>query len=131
MFDMYVIEGEALMVGRPKGILDASQATRIVEFIEIKEIEAEAGFNRFCDLTRLDGIHLSSAEVSELAVRRSQFNPNDVHVKSAFLAVDPLARAMACMHKQLLSSPRIEVRVFDVLEEAAEWLAVKPARLKL
>ena len=75
MFDVYVIEAESLFVGRFKGTLDFSEATRIVEFIEIKESNFETGFNRFCDLTHLEGICLSSGEVAELAGHRSAFNP--------------------------------------------------------
>jgi hypothetical protein len=131
MFDVYMIEREALMVCRPKRVLDASAAKQIVEFVEIKEVETETGFDRFCDLTGLDSIHLSSADVMELAVRRRTFNPNDVRVKSAFLATNPLAVGVARMYEQLLNSPRIEVRVFSELEAAAEWLVVRPARLRL
>ena len=131
MIDVYVIEGDALMVARPKDILDAQTAERIVEFIEIKEEQLETGFNRFCDLTCLEGINLSFAEVLRFAVRRATFNPNDIHVKSAFLATNPLGHGIARMYENLLHSPRIEVRVFSELEAAAEWLAVKPDRLTL
>jgi len=131
MIDVYVIEGDALMVARPKDTLDAQTAERIVEFIEIKEEQLETGFNRFCDLTRLEGINLSFAEVLSFAVRRGAFNPNDIHVKSAFLAANPLGHGIARMYEHMLHSPRIEVRVFGELEAAAEWLAVKPDRLTL
>jgi hypothetical protein len=131
LFDVYMLEGETLMVARPKGTLDASEAMRIVDFIEIEEIETETGFNRFCDLTRLDGISLSSEDIVKLAARRRAFNPNNIHVKSAFLATHPLAYAISCLYQDLLNSPRIQVRVFSELEDAAEWLAVTPDRLKL
>jgi hypothetical protein len=131
MMDVYMIEGDTLMVGRPKGLLDAETAARIVELIEIKEVETETGFSRFCDLSRLDAIHLSFAEVRTLAERRSLFNPNNVRVKSAFLATNPLASGIARMYELLLNSPRIEVRVFSELDAAAEWLAVKTDRLTL
>jgi hypothetical protein len=131
MIDTYVIESSSLMVSRLKGILDAEMSERIVGLVEIKEEALETGFNRFCDLTRLEGILLSSAEVSALADRRSAFNPNDVHVKSAFWATNPLALGIACMYEQLLHSPRIEVRVFTELAAAAEWLGVKPDALKI
>jgi hypothetical protein len=131
MFDVYMIERDALMVARPKGIFDTSEAVRIVEFIEIKETAFERGFDRFCDLTGLDSIHLTAAQVSELADRRRTFNPNTVRVKSAFFANHPLALGIARIYEQLLNSPRIEVRVFSELEAAAEWLAVKPDKLKL
>jgi len=131
MFDTYMIDKAALMVARPKGTLDASESIRIVEFIEIKEVESETGFNRFCDLTGLDGVHLSFADISALAARRAKFNPNDIHVKSALLAMHPLASAIARMYEELLCSERIEVRVFSNLEDSADWLGVKPDRLKL
>ena len=131
MMDVYMIEGDALMVGRPMGILDAETAARIVELIEIKEVETETGFSRFCDLSRLDAIHLSFAEVRTLAERRSLFNPNNVRVKSAFLATNPFVSGIARMYELLLNSPRIEVRVFSELDAAAEWLAVESDRLTL
>ena len=131
MFDVYVIDSEALMVGRPNGILDAQTAERIVDFVEIKEKELEAGFNRFCDLSRLDSINLSSKDLMQLATRRRAFNPNTAHVKSAFLAAHPLAFGVARMYQLLLHSSRIEVRVFQDIESAAEWLSVKPDMLRL
>jgi hypothetical protein len=131
MIDVYVIEGDALMVGRPKGVLDAQMVERIIEFVEIKEVETETGFNRFCDLTGLEEIHLSFADVLRLAARRGAFNPNDVRVKSAFLATHPLAYGIARMYELMLRSPRIEVQVFKELEAAAGWLAVRPDRLTL
>jgi hypothetical protein len=131
MFDVYVLESDLLMVCRPNGILDADVTEKIVEFIEIKEEQSESAFNRFCDLTRLEGINLSSAEVLHLANRRRAFNPNDFQVKSAFFATRPLDLGIARMYELLLNSPRIEVRVFSELEPAALWLGVKPEKLTL
>jgi hypothetical protein len=131
MFDVYVVECDSLMVGRPKGILDARAAERIVEFIELKEFDSENGFNRFCDLTALEGIQLSFSEILYLAIRRSSFNPDYAPVKSAFLAIHPFAFAIARMYEQMLCSPRIEVRVFGELKLAAEWLGVSPDKLML
>ena len=131
MLDICMIESDALLVARPKGVLDAEKAERIVEFIEIKEISFETGFNRFCDLNRLEGISLLTGDILKLANRRRTFNPNNIHVKSAFLAADTLAFGIARMYEQLLNSPRIEICVFSELQTAAEWLAVRADCLKL
>jgi hypothetical protein len=131
MFDVYMIERDALIVCRPKGILDASEALQIVEFVEVKEKEMESGFDRFVDLTQLESIRLSAAEVAALADRRRTFKPNDIRVKSAFVATHPLSYGIARMYEQMLNSDRIEVQVFCELEEAAAWLLVKPQKLKL
>lgn len=129
MFELHTVESDALLVSHFKGILDAEAAQRIVEFLEEKEIEVETGFHRFCDLTLLEGIQLSIRDVRQLAARRREFNPNPVRVKSAFLAMDPLAFGVSRMYEQLLNSPRIEVRVWSDIEGAAEWLGVDLPRL--
>jgi hypothetical protein len=123
VLDVYV--SERLLVARPIGIVNLSVAEQIVEVIEIKEEQIENGFDRFCDLTCMEGISLSCAEVFMLASRRRAFNPNSVRVKSAFLATNPLAFGMARMYEQMLNSPRIEVRVWIDFEAAANWLGVE------
>jgi hypothetical protein len=131
VFDVYMIKRDSLMVLRPHGVLGARMTEKIIELVEIREEQVETGFNRFCDLTRLDGIRLSTIEIFKLAERRREFNPNDIHVKSAFLATDPLAFGIARMYEQLLQSPRIEVRVWDDLQSAAGWLGVAKDGLTL
>jgi hypothetical protein len=131
MLDIYVIESDALLVARAKGILDAAMTEQIVNLIEIKEAAYETGFNRFCDLSRLEGVNLLTSDILKLADRRRTFNPNYVHVKSAILAIGTLAFGAARMYEQLLNSPRIELRVFSDLQAAAEWLAVSPDCLRL
>jgi hypothetical protein len=120
-----VLVTEKLLVARPSGIVNLSVAEEIVEFVEIKEEQMEKGFDRFCDLTCMEGIVLSCAEVFMLASRRRAFNPNSVRVKSAFLATNPLAFGIARMYEQMLNSPRIEVRVLMDFEAAANWLGVE------
>jgi hypothetical protein len=124
-----MVPRESLLVGRPKGILDVPTAERIIEFVEIKELESETGFNRFCDLTNLLEIRLSPSEILQLAVRRGTFNPNDIHVKSAFFAIDESGLGIAREFARLLNSPRIEVRVWSNLQAAADWLGVQRERL--
>ena len=128
MLSIDLIEG--LAVARPRGIVDARVAEEIVEFVELKEVELEQGFNRCCDFTSIDGITLSVSDVFLLANRRRAFNPNNFKVKSAFLATNPLAFGISRMYEQLLNSPRIEVRVWVDLEDAADWLGVDPERLR-
>ena len=125
MFDTYTIKGDKVVVARLRDVLDAPMAVKLVEFIEIKEAEIETGFDRFCDLTHLDGIRLSTADIVALANRRRAFTPNDIHVKSAFWATDPLGFGIARMYEQLLNSPRIEVRVWDDKQAAADWIGIK------
>jgi len=124
MFNVDLLESDCLLIAKPTGIVDIAMAEEIVEFIEIKEEQLELGFNRFCDLTHLEGIRISTEEVLQLAHRRRWFNPNTIHVKSAFFAINPLAFGIARMYEQLLMSPRIEVRVWGDIQGAADWLGV-------
>jgi hypothetical protein len=129
VFDVYAINGDKVWAVRLRGVFDAPVAEQLAEFIEIKEVEVETGFDRFCDLTHLEGISLSTADIVRLADRRRAFNPNDIHVKSAFWATDPLGFGIVRMYEQLLNSPRIEVRVWRDAQAAADWLGIKLDKL--
>ena len=131
MLNVYSIPRESLLVARPVGILDIKSAEALVEFVEIKEELTESGFNRFSDLTRLKGIQLTTEDVLRLAARRRAFNPNNIRVKSAFLATDPLAFGIARMYEHVLNSPRIEVTTWWDLRSAANWLGVQADPLTL
>jgi hypothetical protein len=113
-----------LLISRPDGTLDMKAAEEILEFVELKEMQLEKGFDRFCDLRHLDGIRLTYLDVFVLADRRREFNPNLLSVRSAFLATNPLAFGIARMYEQLLNSPRIEIRVWSSAGAAADWLGV-------
>jgi len=131
MLNVYSIPRQALLVARPVGIFDIKSAESLVDFIEIKEELTETGFNRFTDLTRLKEIHLTSADVLRLAARRRAFNPNNIRVKSAFLATDPMAFMIARMYELVLDSPRIEVATWRDLQSAANWIGVRADLLTL
>ena len=129
-FEVRYVGGGSLLAGWLRGTLDAELARKLVAFIELQEAESEKGFDRFCDLTALEGITLSVDEVASLAARRRAYNPNPIRVKSAFLVGGPLALGVAHVFKALLQSERIEVRWFDSREAAAAWLQVSAETLR-
>jgi hypothetical protein len=129
MFDVQVLKEDSLLIGRPRGVFNGELALEMVKFVEIKEMEIETGFNRFCDLTGIERIHLGLADVEALAARRSAYNPNLIQVKSAFLAANPLTLAIVGLYDALLKSSRIDVRSFQSVESAARWLGVEPIKL--
>lgn len=128
MLNVYVRESDSLIMGRLKGTFDRKLALKLVEFIEIKEMENEHGFARFCDLSGIQRIHLGLGAVDAIAARRAAFNPNRIRVKSAFLVTNPLTYAIVGLYQALLKSPRIRVRAFRTVESAARWLGVEPRR---
>ncbi len=131
MLNVYSIPRASLLVARPLGIFDLKNAEALIDFLEVKEEVTESGFNRFTDLSRLKGIQLATFDVVQLAARRRAFNPNDIRVKSAFLAADPLAFGIARMYEHVLNSPRIEVKTWWDLQSAANWLGVQADLLTL
>ncbi len=131
MLNVYVRESDSLMMGRLKGTFDRKLALKLLEFIEIKEVENEKGFDRVCDLRGITRIQLGLGTVEAIAARRSAFNPNRIRVKSAFLVGNPLTYAIVGLYGALLKSPRLQVRTFSTVESAARWLSVTPRRLAL
>ena len=129
MFDDHLLKTDSLLICRPAGTLNYDLALAVIEGIEKREAQAEDWFDRFVDMTLLDGISLSLAEMRRLTQRRREFNPNQGRVKAGFLAGNALAFATAKLYEMLLRSDRIEVRVFQDVEEAARWLEVAAEKL--
>lgn len=125
-----VAEDDSLLVARPTGVFDMKLAEEIVHFIEVWEVAHQEGFDRFCDLTGLDAIRLSASDIRQIATRRRLFNPNQVPVRTAFLADTPIAFATVAIYQDLLNSPRITVRAFRSIAEASGWLRVEPRKLR-
>jgi hypothetical protein len=129
LFDEHLLESDQLLICRPVGTLNFDLALQIIEGIEERESESDVWFDRFADVTQLDGISLSLNDVKEIAQRRREYNPNKGSVKAAFLAKGALAFATARIYEMFLRSDRIEVRVFSRLEDAAEWLEIDAEKL--
>jgi hypothetical protein len=110
-----------LATWHPRGVLDAPLAREILAFVEAREAAAPEPFHRFIDFSALDAIHLSFADVEELAQRRIE-SYHGAPVKSAILALNPLAFGIARMYEHLMRRSPIEVRVFCRISSAATWL---------
>ena len=111
-----------LMAWSPRGVLDVSRAETIVHWLEA--IEPRIGdFNRFIDFSQISRVELGCEEVADLAIRRREGYAGG-HVKTAILAVSPLAYGIARMYELLLSSVPIHVHVVAHLAAAAEVLGV-------
>ncbi len=134
IMNISVNEEQRLLITYPLGVFDMKLAEEIVHFIEVWEVKHQEGYDRFCDVTRLDAIHLSTAEVKQIALRRRLFNANPVHVKAAFLADTPLALGIAAMYaafyEDVQESPRITMRSFRTITDAAGWLGIDPRKLR-
>ena len=59
-----VNEEQRLLITYPLGVFDMKLAEEIVHFIEVWEVKHQEGYDRFCDVTRLDAIHLSPPQKS-------------------------------------------------------------------
>lgn len=112
-----------LVTWHPHGLLNATRAREILRFIEAQEQSATEPFHRFADTSGLDAIHLTFADVEELAQSRID-SYQGPPVQSAILARNPLAFGIARMYEQLMRRSPIELRVFTKLSAAADWLHV-------
>lgn len=130
MFHDHLLKSDSILICRPTGRLDDALALEVIEGIESREAAADDSFDRFIDMTEIGGIALDVSDVRRLARRRREFNPSSGVVKAAFLADSPLAFATARMYEMLLRSERIKARVFDELEDAAEWLEIDADKLR-
>lgn len=112
-----------LTTWHPCGELNAAALRELNASVETVESASLAPFDRFTDLSALDGINVSFPDIEELALNRID-SYRGHRVKSAIYAPAPLAFGLARMYEQLMRRSPIEVRVFSDLPAAAAWLGV-------
>jgi hypothetical protein len=121
---------QRLWVWRPRGILDEKTVSQITTFIGTLEATSGAPFDRFTDTTLSDAIDLSFDYVFHIAVYRRMTYAGHPKVKSAFLVKWGKSDHEAKLHALLTKRSSLDVRLFEELGAAANWLAVPLALLQ-
>ena len=116
------------MVWRPRGIVDEKVVNQVTTFIGSTEATSKSPFNRFTDTTLPDVIDLSFDYIFHVALYRRMSYAGHPKVKSAFLVKWGKSDHQAKLHALLTQRSSLDVRLFEELEAAAEWLDV-PAEL--
>jgi hypothetical protein len=119
--DELTMSPEGLLVWRPVGELNLPKLEDILSWMEDREKEAPT-CHRLGDLSQVDRLNLSYAEISQIAERRRTVNYIEGEVKSAIFAPTPLVYGYARMYQQLLDCDKILLEVFEALPAAKEWL---------
>ncbi len=127
--DVEFHEDIRLLIYRPRGVIDEAAVKRIVAVLEELEEKLQRPFNRFSDTLVADEVELNFKYVIQFSLCRRLSYAGHPPVKSAILATDSTMLHYARLHALLTQGSPINVRVFQDLKEAAEWLGVFVERL--
>src|SRR5262249_25373730 len=122
--DVEFYEDVRLLIYRPRGLIDQAAVNKIIAVIEEIEAATREPFNRFSDASETHEVELNFRYVIEVSLHRRQAHAGRVPVKSAILATDSSVIHYARLLILLTEGSSIKVRVFQVREEAANWLRV-------
>ena len=120
-----------LLVWQPRGILDESHAEQLIRMLEQAEDDAERPFNRYTDLSALEGVELTFDYVFRVSLYRRVIYGDRPIVKSAFYVVDRATAELAITHAVVTVDSPLRVKVFLHKSAAAKWLDVLDAELEL
>src|SRR6478672_2157720 len=117
--DVEFHEDISLLVYRPRGVIDEAAVKRIVSVLEDLEAKLQKPFNRFSDTLAADEVELNFKYVIQVSLCRRLSYAGHPPVKSAILATDSTLIHYARLHAVLTQGSPINVRVFNVRQEAA------------
>jgi len=112
-----------LAICRPQGPLDAKFAAQLLRFLQTQEEHSGEPFNRVLDLSRVTEVQLSSKEIWGYASARRDATAHLPPVRTAIIT-SATAESVALVYASLMKDSRIEVRIFDDADSAADWLGV-------
>jgi hypothetical protein len=127
--DVEFHEDIRLLIYRPHGVIDEAAVQRVVDVLEDLEEKLQRPFNRFSDTLGADEVELNFKYVIQVSLCRRLSYAGHPPVKSAILATDSTIIHYARLHALLTQGSPINVSVFKVRQEAADWLNVPIERL--
>ena len=113
-----------LLVWRPRGILNEVAINQVITFLGNWESTSNNPFNRFSDTTGVDAVDLNFRYIFHVALFRRLSYAGRPSVKSAILATSATITQYGKLHALLTKGSPLNVRIFEVRDEAAEWLGV-------
>lgn len=119
-----------LFVYRPVGALSEHRVNGVIAFLEKEEDEAEAPFNRFTDLSKVDTLNLDVNAMIRISLYRRLAYANYPAIKSAFYVTSNAAAELVKIHVLLTNHSPIKARMFFDLGDAARWLEVSQELLE-
>ena len=125
------IEDVSLFTWRPRGVLNEAIVNRILVFLGEQENKLGRPFDRFTDMSALNGVDLSFNYVFHVALYRRLSRAGREVVKSAFLVTDPEIAHYIELHAIMTDHSPLKVAMFEEAEAAAQWLGVPVEKLQL
>lgn len=104
---------------RGYGIITAADLIAIANDVEPVEARHQTA-NRLTDLTAVEHFDFDFTAVSALADRRRALR-HSTPIRSAIVAVKPVAIGFARMFQTLNDNPQVEIRIVSTREEAQAW----------
>ena len=127
--DIEFHEDIRLFIYRPRGLLHEASVDRAVTVLAELETKLKASFNRFCDTSETDRVELNYRYVIHVSVHRVLSYADRPPVKSTVLATDSTIGHYFQLHAIITGDSRINVRIFQKREDAAQRLGVPTERL--
>jgi hypothetical protein len=118
-----------LFIHRPRGLLNKAKINAVVWALGDLEARLQEPFNRFADTLAADEVELNFKYVIQVSLHRRLSYAGRPPVKSAILATDSTIVHYARLHALLTQGSPINVRIFQIREDAAQWLHVPVERL--
>jgi hypothetical protein len=106
---------------RGYGVVTAEDLRALADQAEAAEARHQTA-NRLSDLTAVESFDFDFTAVSALADRRRALR-HDAPIKSAIIAVKPVAIGFARMFQTLNDNPQVEIRIVASRAEAETWFA--------
>ena len=113
-----------LAFSRPAKVLGHNYANQLVDFLIAREEKETRPFNRVLDLSDVQEVTLSSAEIHRYVKARLEATASLPPFCTAIIAPNTQVLSLALLYSALMRDSQIEVKIFDDAASAAKWLQV-------
>ena len=119
----------ALLVYRPRGVLDHVSVDKVIEVLGELEAALVEPFNRFIDTLEAEAVELNFRYLLNVSLSRRHSYSGRPPVKTGVLATDSTAMHFLQLHALMTHGSSIKVRIFRDRQAVADWLKISVERL--
>ncbi len=125
-----VIQDGNALVTHVTGLLTGEEMTEhMFWLIENFSILLKPGYRQLFDATAMSDLNVDKSDINRISQIIQTYGADRGKIKTGIVTTHPRGRQMAFAYQTLCRLTDVEVKIYDSVDEALDWLRIDPAEL--
>lgn len=125
-----VIQDGNALITHVSGLLTGEEMTEhMFWLIENFSTLLKPGYRQLFDTTGMTGLDVDKSDINRISQIIQTYGADRGKIKTGIVTTHPRGRQMAFAYQTLSRVADVDMKIYDTVEEALDWLRIDPAEL--